>query len=97
MITVIAQNRVNKYRIRYFHLEKGSEDHWWHMIGFDDTTYNLVDLGVYKFYKQAIDVFANMDYQDNDIMYYKTNNKIFQMPENIIDERECIFIYGSIY
>ena len=97
MINVIAQDKVNVYRIRYFHLKKNELTGHYHMIGSDADSHQLVDLGVYNFYKQAIETFALMDYQDNDIMYYKTDKKVFQMPDNITDERECIRIYGNIY
>lgn len=97
MLNVIDQSGNNIYRIRYFYLKEDKENECYHMIGSDDETKELVNLGDYKFYKQAIDVFAKMDYQDNDLMYYKTNKKIYTMPANITDERECIWIYGSIY
>lgn len=97
MIFVVTQDRKNAYLIRYFHLNKDEETGVYEMVGFDDKTHNLVSLGIYNFYKQAIDVFAKMDYEDNDIMYYKPNNKLFEMPYNITDERECIQIYGSTY
>ncbi len=97
MINVIAQDKISKYRIRYFHLQKDEETGFYHMIGSDAETHELVDLAVYNFYRQAIEVFAHLDYNDNDIMYYKTNKKIFQMPENITDPQECIRIYGNLY
>lgn len=97
MLTVIDQSQTNQYRIRYFYLNEDKEHECYHMIGFDDDTHELVNLGDYKYYKQAIDVFASMDYQDNDLIYYKKNNKLFYMPENITDEQECLLIFGSLY
>lgn len=97
MISIIAQDKVSKYLIRYFHLNQDPETGYYHLIGFDDVTHELVDLGVFNFYRQAIEVFATVDYNDNDIMYYRTHKKVIQIPDNITDERECIFIYGNIY
>ena len=97
MLFVLDQAQLNVYRVRYYHLEFDNEFKVWHMIAFDDTSERLVDLGVYNFYRQAIDVFAHMDYKENDLMYFKPQNKFFEMPPNITDERECISIYGSTY
>lgn len=97
MFTVTNQAQTETYDICYFHLQYDEDNKVYHMIGLarlNLTETELVDLGVYNFYKQAIDVFARMDYQCNDLIYYKRNNKIFVMPENITDEREIKFIYG---
>ena len=97
MLTVINQENTNQYRIRYYHLQWDSDINMYKMIGSDADTHELVLLGVYKFYKQAINTFALMDYKDNDLMYFKKTKKIFVMPENITDPQECIQIFGSLY
>ena len=97
MLFVTDQLELGVYRICYYHLEHDKEHNVWHMIGYDETSKQLIDLGVYNFYRQAIDVFAQMDYKENDLMYFKKQQKFFIMPPNITDERECIAIYGSTY
>ena len=94
MLKVINQQQSNTYLIEWFHL-KELEDGW-HMIAsarlnLSDT--ELVDLGTYKYYRQAIEVFAQMDYESNDLIYYRTHSKVYQMPENILDERELNILY----
>lgn len=95
MLNVITQGQTACYRIRFFYL-KHVEDHY-DLIGSNDETKELVKLAEYKYYKQAIDVFGLMDYQDNDLFYYKTDNKLFYLPENITDEQMMLQIYGSLY
>ena len=97
MLTVINQENTNQYRIRYYYLKWDSEISMYRMIGSDADTHELVTLGIYRFYKQAIDVFARMDYKDNDLMYFKKTKKEFYMPENIIDPQVCIQVYGNLY
>ena len=94
MIKVTNQSQTDTYLIEYYYL-KQLEDGW-HMIAM--ARYNLdemglVDLGTYKYYRQAIEVFATLDYNANDLMYYRTQEKIYVMPENILDERELNILY----
>lgn len=56
----------------------------------------FIDIGWYKFYRQALDVFAQLDYEQNDLMCYRKRARCFQMPEPILDERECMRRYGRI-
>lgn len=90
MLLVVTQDESEKYLMEYFYLRE-DEEHHWHMKGLarlDVEHTEAVDLGVYNFYRQAIDVFAQMDYYANDLLRFKSGNKIFYMPANIIDERE---------
>lgn len=99
MLLVTTQDQSQNYLIEYFHLDT-LENGTYEMVGLarlNLTETQLVHLGYYKFYKQAIDVFARMDYKDNDLMYFKEQKKYFVMPANILSERECIAIYGSTY
>lgn len=96
MLNVIDQNQTNCYRIRYYYLKEDKEHECYHMLGFDDKSHDIINLGDYKYYRQAIDVFAQMDHNDNDLIYFQKNKKLFYMPANITDERECIFIYGGL-
>lgn len=94
MIKVVDQSQTNTYLIEYYHLDEREDG--WHMIAL--ARYNLeetglVDLGTYKYYRQAIEVFAQLDYNANDLMYYRTQEKIFYMPENILDEKELNILY----
>ena len=99
MLLVTNQNQNQTYLIEYFHLNK-LEDNTYEMVGLarsDLTDIKLIHLAYYKFYRQAIEVFAQMDYKDNDLMYFKEGNKIFIMPANILTENECVAIYGNTY
>lgn len=99
MLVVTTQDGLNTYRLQYFHLNK-LENGTYEMVGLarlNLTDTELVHLGYYKFYRQAIDVFGQMDYKDNDLMYFKQFEPRFYMPENILSERVCIEIYGSTY
>lgn len=96
MLTVTTQDQTTTYQIEYFHLEHDEEHNVYQMIGLarlNVSETQLVLLGIYNFYRQAIEVFGQMDYCDNDLMYYRTHKKIFVMPENITDERELNIIY----
>lgn len=99
MLLVTTQDQTKTYLIEYFHLNK-LEDETYEMIGMarlnvSDT--ELVHLGYYKFYKQAISVFGEMDYKDNDLMYFKKTKHVYIMPENILDPQVCISVYGELY
>lgn len=99
MIWITTQDRLNEYRIYYYHLNT-LKDGTYEMVGLarlNLTETKFVHLGYYKFYKQAIDVFAHIDYIDNDLTYFKENKKTYYMPENILSERVCVAIYGSTY
>lgn len=99
MLLVTTQNQKEQYLIEYFHLNL-LENKTFEMVGLarlNLTETKLVHLGYYKFYRQAIDVFAQMDYKDNDLMYFKEQKKIFVMPENILDPQVCIAVYGGLY
>lgn len=96
MLTVITQDQTAQYEIEYFYLKHDEEYNVYKMIGrarFNLTDTDLVLLGIYNFYRQAIEVFATMDYNANDLMYYRTQKKIYQMPPNITDERELNILY----
>ena len=103
MLFVTDYTGINTYRINNYHLSfmqlPGSADptQYYCMVGYTDYDNKLVLLGYYKFYRQAIDVFAQMDYKENDLMYFKKTRKDFIMPECIYDEDECISVYGSTY
>lgn len=100
MINVIAQNGVDSWLVDWFKLQFNEETGWIDFIAMARLTVQqteIVKLGSYKFYKQAIDVFARLDYQTNDLMYYRTQAKLFQMPEAIVDEQVCLAVYGSLY
>lgn len=97
MLFVREQSEENVYMICYYHLHYDKEHNVWLMIGYDEKSKQLINLGVYNFYRQAIQVFAEMDYKENDLMYYKKTPKWYCMPPNITDEKECISVYGSTY
>ena len=94
MLKVTNQEQTDTYLIEFFYLKE--QEDGWHMIGsarINLSEQELVDLGTYKYYRQAIEVFAIMDYNANDLMYYRTQNKCYTMPENILDERELNILY----
>lgn len=87
MILVINQSQSKKYLIDYFHLRHDKNYNIYFMIGLarlNLTETKLVTLAIYSTYEQAIKVFAEMDYLDNDLMYFKETKKIYYMPANII-------------
>ena len=96
MLKVVNQSQTQTYLIEAFWLEQDKETHFYHMkaiarLNVSDKEW--VDLGTYNYYRQAIEVFAQMDYNDNDLMYYRTNAKVFVMPGNITDERELDILF----
>ena len=100
MINVITQNAQHQWRIEWFKLNHIPSTGWWEMIGMariDLEHTDIVRLGSYKYYKQAIEVFASMDYIANDIMYYRSHSQLYQLPPAIIDEQTCLQVYGSLY
>lgn len=97
MVNVVDQTKENIYRIRYYHLKFDSDLNVYQLIGSDADTKELVLLGVFNFYKQAIETFARIDYLDNDLFYFKDTKKVFEVPENITDPQVCLSIYGSLY
>lgn len=100
MIYILNQNKTNVYYIYSYYLKYNEEGECYELRGIARPSLKDIEfviLGVYKFYKQATEVFSKIDYENNDLMYYKKNKKYIELPENIIDERECISIYGSIY
>lgn len=91
MILVVNQTQTEKYLIEYFHLFHDMNYNVYFMIGLarlNLTETKLVHLAIYSSYKQAIKVFADMNYMDNDLMYFKERKKIFYMPANIVDGQE---------
>lgn len=88
MIYVINQDQSAEYNIDYFHIREDKNYNICFIVGLARLNLKetkLVQLGMYSTYKQAIDTFAEIDYQDNDLFYYKTNKKIFYMPENMVN------------
>lgn len=97
MIVVQNQEQTAKYLIRYYYLNYNEKESLYDFLGFDDETKELVVLAKYNFYRQAIEVFADLDHKVNDLFYYKRKGKFYIMPENITDPQECIAIYGNLY
>ena len=101
MVQVISQGGESAWLIEWFKLrESEAIEGWWEMIGMARISLEetqIVSLGSYKYWKQAIDVFARLDYEANDLMYYRQRQKLFQMPDAIVDEQVCLQVYGSLY
>lgn len=100
MIKIITQDGTATYEIEYFHIEYNEETTMYDIIGrarFDLEQTALVVLGSYTFHRQALEVFATIDYNDNDLMYYRINQKELQLPEDITDPQECMRRYGVLY
>lgn len=92
MIYIVTQDQTEGYDIYYYHIKEDETYHFYSIVGLarlNLTKTKLVTLGLYSTYKQATEVFADIDYNDNDLMYYKTNKKIFYMPVNIVNGQEC--------
>lgn len=81
MIYVVSQNSENDLRrIYYYHLQEDKNNNTWSIIGFDIDTKELITLGIYSNYKQAIYVFGEMRRHDNDIIYFRQIANIYYMP-----------------
>ena len=86
MLICTNQAGTAAYRLYYYHLEKDAETERWHMVGFDRDTSNLVDLASYKYYEQAIAVFAEMVIAEGDLVYFKKRAPRYTMPPSIETE-----------
>ena len=99
MLFVKTQDKKNDYLIYYFCINS-LENNTFEIVGlarFNLNETELVHLGYYKYYKQAITIFSEMDYKNNDLMYFKETKKVYIMPENIVDPNVCISTYGGLY
>lgn len=100
MIKAISQNGTDIWVIDWFKIREAKAGEGFEIIGMariDLEETEIVTLGWYRYWKQAIEVFGSMDYQSNDLMYYRTHSSVFQLPPAIVDEQECLQIYGSLY
>lgn len=101
MIQIITQNGQSEWRIEAFWIKEREDPALFEIVGLarinlSDT--QIVSLGVYLYHSQAMDVFAQIDRLDNDLLYFRTQNKrIYWMPEAITDEREIMRLYGAIW
>ena len=85
MLIVTNQCQTETRRIYYYHLEENKWYGCYFMVGFDRDTSEVVYLAAYSDYKQAINVFAEMRYLDNDLIYYRQHDPYYIMPENMIN------------
>lgn len=99
MLKVTTQDNKNVYEIYYFHLNY-LQDGTFEMVGLarlNVTQTQYVHLAYYKYYRQAITVFAQMDMKATDLIYFRKNKRCYVMPENILNPDVCIQIYGATY
>lgn len=92
MLIVTNQSQTETHRIYYYHIVELKEYGCWMIVGLAKDTLKsneLVKLALYSDYKQAIQVFAEMDYKCNDLIYYKAHEPYYIMPENMINGQEA--------
>lgn len=85
MIFITTQDGTEQYLIEYFHIVEHPHYDYYPIVGLARLNLSqtkLVELGVYAKRKQAVQVFAAIDYNDNDLFYYKSSPKYFEMPES---------------
>lgn len=101
MAIVIDQSGENRWDIEWFKIEEdASLEAPFSIVAMariDLTRTEIVELGRYTFYKQAIETFAEIDKIASDIMFYRTHKKLYQLPPNVSDPIQCLMIYGSLY
>lgn len=103
MLYVVTQSGQGPFRLEYFYIdgtvdsEGGRDFRMKGLIRIDLETTELIELGEFVFFKQAIEVFSAMDRISNDLLYYRTNQGFYEIPPAIVSEQECLRIYGSLY